>query len=633
MTRAPTMPVAGIALLALAGACARERDDVRAPASARIVVVDASGGTGSDARAARGATLAAEEAERAGRLVGRRIEVTTVRSGSPTDAAAAAGRALDAAPTIAVVGGFDPATCRALDALAAERHVLWVNVGCADAALRDAERHPAAFHVAATEAMARGTSAPADGAPVLWHAALERYGAAQLNERFMRRFGTAMDAPAWAGWMAVKLIAEAALRSEPRPEYQEAATASRAVGTDATPSAATVAAFLVRPDVAFDGHKGEPLRFGADDRQLRQPVYARGAARPGVGGDARRAAPPDGPDAVHAELPARVGDDVPLLVVTNEGSASLTVLDARTRAVLGVIPLGHRPRGAQATADGRHVLVALSDASPNAEGDGDAIVILDPRTGRERGRHRAGSDPEQFALAPDGSRLYAANEDAGLATVTDLRTGAAVASLPVGIEPEGVAVSPDGRWVYVTAETSNTVSVIDTRGPRVVASFLVDVRPRAVAFSPDGRRAYVTNEISGTVSVVDARRHAVVGTVAIGERAKPVGVVVAPDGRTVYVACGGTHAVAVLDAAGTVAATIPVGRRPWGIAVSPDGRWLYTANGGSGDVSVVDAAARRVVRDVPVGERPWGVTWVPAVRDPAPPTDRPPTPGNLHGRP
>lgn len=47
---------AGVVLFGLVGGCAWERGGTRAPAVARIVVVDASGGAGIDARATRGAT-------------------------------------------------------------------------------------------------------------------------------------------------------------------------------------------------------------------------------------------------------------------------------------------------------------------------------------------------------------------------------------------------------------------------------------------------------------------------------------------------------------------------------------------------------------------------------------------------
>jgi hypothetical protein len=85
-----------------------------------------------------------------------------------------------------------------------------------------------------------------------WHPALERYGAAQLNERYARRFGRPMDESAWAAWCAAKAVHEALLRA-------------------ASPDPAALRQALVA--LVFDGHKGRALRFGADG-VLAQPRYA-----------------------------------------------------------------------------------------------------------------------------------------------------------------------------------------------------------------------------------------------------------------------------------------------------------------------------------------------------------------------
>jgi hypothetical protein len=83
---------------------------------------------------------------------------------------------------------------------------------------------------------------------VEWHPALEKFGAEQLNARLVAA-GRRPDADIWAGWMAVKVVAEALLRNT-HPSL------------DAT---------LL--SLAYDGHKGMPLRFDPQDRHLRQPVY------------------------------------------------------------------------------------------------------------------------------------------------------------------------------------------------------------------------------------------------------------------------------------------------------------------------------------------------------------------------
>ena len=379
---------------------------------------------------------------------------------------------------------------------------------------------------------------------VAWLPTLNRYGASELNERYQRRFNTPMSAGAWTGWFAVKALVESALRTDPAADLCTSLSGAR-----------------------FDGHKGEPLVFDTQTRELRQPMYA---------------------------------------YVSNELAGTVSVIDLSRDVVVRTMKINGRPRGIEAAGTTLHV--AVSDVQRERRGTQDAIVALDANSGRELKRYDAGTDPERFVVSRDGRRLYAANEDAGTATITDIRTNKVIVTLVVGVEPEGVAISPDGHWVYVTAETSNTVSVIDTARGKVVSSMLVDPRPRDAAFSPDGARAYVTAEIGGSVSVVDARRHKVLKTVPLPPPAKPVGVTVSPDGKTVYVATGHGNSVLYLDAGDLrVLASVPVGRRPWGIALSPDGRRLYTANGVSGDVSVVDTAARREIKRIPTGAGAWGV--------------------------
>jgi hypothetical protein len=120
----------------------------------------------------------------------------------------------------------------------------------------DALRHgycDTLFHVEASDAMYKDAArqSPVSKSVKLWDATLEKYGAAQLNDRFKDFARAPMDGPAWAGWVAVKIAWEAFLRAPDTP------------GT-----------YMVSEKAQFDGHKGAPLSFRAWDHQLRQPLYA-----------------------------------------------------------------------------------------------------------------------------------------------------------------------------------------------------------------------------------------------------------------------------------------------------------------------------------------------------------------------
>jgi PQQ-dependent catabolism-associated beta-propeller protein len=611
----------------------------------RVGWIPPSRGASSSFGAVLGVELGMEEAARTAALFGYAVERVNADSSSADSVRHLAARGAH----VILAALHDGAMVDAMRA-AEEVRVPLLNLAASGDDLRGSSCGRYTFHVAPSAAMLGDAAAgwlasarpapasPAEGTgsvhPAAWHPSLERFGADQLNRRFRLRFQAAMDGPAWAGWAAVKIATEAAMHA-------------------GTLDAAGIAAYLERPATEFDAQKGWPLSFRAWDHQLRQPIYmvAEGlqssddgrvvgelpAAR-AEGADSRAALDLLGTSAgtttctlgsvnrsvrvsillagaLLAGVPAAAQRRQPraeLVFVSNEGSHDLSVIDARTRRVVATIPLGVRPRGVQASPDGRRIYVALSDDQPDVRTGGDAIAVVDVATRRIVARYRAGTDPEQFGVTPDGRYLYAANEDAGNCSVLDLRTGREVAALVVGIEPEGVGVSPDGRWVYVTAETSNSVSIIDTRVNRVAANLLVDARPRAVAFSPDGSRAYVTAEIGGSVTAIDTRTHLIAGRGELeGGEGKPVGVAVSPDGRRLYVANGRTGTVSVVDARTLrQLARIPVGRRPWGVRLSRDGSRLYVANGLSDELSIIDTAAARVIATVKVGRRPWGIAVV-----------------------
>lgn len=99
--------------------------------------------------------------------------------------------------------------------------------------------------------------APKTGAgyrATLWEPTLDAYGARELNTRFSQRWGQTMDAPAWASYVAVKLLFEA-------------------TSTAQTLDPTKLAAHLEKPTTAFDVYKGTKASFRPWDHQLRQPLY------------------------------------------------------------------------------------------------------------------------------------------------------------------------------------------------------------------------------------------------------------------------------------------------------------------------------------------------------------------------
>jgi len=321
------------------------------------------------------------------------------------------------------------------------------------------------------------------------------------------------------------------------------------------------------------------------------------------------------------------------IFVSNEKSGDVTVIGSDNQ-VLGTIAVGKRPRGIHASPDGKTVYVALSgtpiaappkldakgnpifergkddddDDSVKSDKSADAIGVVDVAQRKLTGKIAGGSDPEEFSLSKDGTRLYVSNEDVKAASVINIATSKVEHIIAVGQEPEGVATSPDGARFYVTCEAGGEVYAIETAGFTSVGHFKVNVRPRSMDFLPGGAIGFIPSESTGELNVIDTVGLKVQKVITLPPGSRPMSVKVSSDGQKVYVSTGRGGTVAVLNShTYELLNTIQVGTRPWGIAFSPDGKFLYTANGPSNDVSVVDVAANKEIARIKAGASPWGV--------------------------
>lgn len=184
----------------------------------------------------KGARMSVEEASRSAALFGKRL---AVYQATPANAAAR--------PVQFIIACVNDSEMKQLAVVCDRRGITLFNCGSRADSLRRTLCSPRTFHIEASDAMYASAAheAPRAKRIALWDATLEKYGAAQLNDRFRSFAHVPMDGAAWAGWLGVKIAWESFLRGRSSPG-----------------------------DLQFDGHKGAPLSFRAWDHQLRQPLYA-----------------------------------------------------------------------------------------------------------------------------------------------------------------------------------------------------------------------------------------------------------------------------------------------------------------------------------------------------------------------
>jgi len=295
------------------------------------------------------------------------------------------------------------------------------------------------------------------------------------------------------------------------------------------------------------------------------------------------------------------------IVISNEGSDNITIIDLNSFEILNTIDSGNRPRDMHYIQETDSLLVAASED--------DTINVIDMKTLQIIGNLETGDDPEIFDISPDGKVAVVSNEDDNAATVIDIKSGKIIRVIEdVGIEPEGVNFSPDGKHVFITSEGTNTVIIIDPWEGEIVEEVLVGNRPRRGAFSKNGEEYWVTNELGGTVSVIDTKTFSIKHTINFERKGirsseiTPVDFAMSHNANLAYITLGRSKHVAVVNTDNyEVIDYILAGSRVWGAAITKDDKTLIVTNGNSDDISIIDTKKRASIKSVAVGRTPHTV--------------------------
>ena len=297
-----------------------------------------------------------------------------------------------------------------------------------------------------------------------------------------------------------------------------------------------------------------------------------------------------------------------VLVVANQGDATVHLVEAATGRTLAVLPSAPAPHEVAVTRDGRwavatnygdraavgHALTVIDvstqtvartiDLAPHTRPHGiaflpgDSLLAVTSETSRgvllvafPGGQVRGVMPTSQagthiLAVARGGGKVWTANVGSGTVTELDVQTRSLVRTIPVGAGSEGAALTPDGRRIWAASMALDSTYVFDTATGARVAAISTPGHAYRVAISPDGRQAIIPAPELDLVRVIDT---ATMRETAIPVPGTPGGAVFSPDGRTAYVPTMGNGRVAVLDLRRlAVVRTLPTGAAPDGMAIS-----------------------------------------------------------------
>lgn len=313
---------------------------------------------------------------------------------------------------------------------------------------------------------------------------------------------------------------------------------------------------------------------------------------------------------------------------------SVSIIDSRTRRVVGTVPVGVNPGAV--TVDARthraYVLNAGLSVTTSVRRGGTyrststplpgSVSVLDTRDGRIVRTLTIGGEPRGLAVDARTGHLFVADAARNTVSMFVADTGVLVRRVAVGRSPVDIAVDARTGHVFVVNQSSGTVSMLDARSSRTVRTIPVGNIPARIAADPGTGHIFVgTIGNMGSVSVLDARSGTVVRTSALG--GVPAGVVVDAPQHHVFVLTQsgnptGPGGVTMLDAgSGQVVRTVVLGTFAVGIAADEGrGRVVVTTGGaigrdgyptGRGQAHVLDGGTGHVLPTLAVGLASYNV--------------------------
>ena len=273
------------------------------------------------------------------------------------------------------------------------------------------------------------------------------------------------------------------------------------------------------------GVHGHEIAVSADGRTAFMPIYgSTGVGKPGI----------DGHEMLVIDLPSRavvahvdfghgvrphlpVLDPVSgMLYVTTELDKTITVIDPRTRKIVGTVPTGQEQS---------HMLVLSHDGKRGytANVGPGTVSVLDMVGRKTRAVIPVAEKVQRISISNDDKLVFTSDVVKPQLAVIDTATNKLKMWIPLPGMGYGTAATPDGKWLLVAIPSTNQVAVVDLKTMQVAKKIDVPSVPQEVLVRPDGKVAYVSCNMSGKVAAIDLATWSVDKLIVAGNLADGLG--------------------------------------------------------------------------------------------------------------
>lgn len=308
------------------------------------------------------------------------------------------------------------------------------------------------------------------------------------------------------------------------------------------------------------------------------------------------------------------------IYVANEGSGTITVLDAESYETLKTVDLTykdklHTPHNVQVAPDNQSVWIT---AAPQGHGD-DYLVVLRGKRDKAKDWIKVGNHQHlaHVVLDEESKFAFATAYEANQVLQVDVETLKEVQrfALGSGTGPHGLRYL-NGK-LYVACMDSRELVTIDVVSGQLNRVYLGGMAVQT-AVLPGLNSVFVSlYDLKQIVRYDISTGDTTVIQLPIGSQG-PIQLYPSPDNQRVYVCDQGivnghpsSDKLYVINTwSNTVTASVTVGNGAHGVVVSKDGRKIFVTNTLDDTISVIDAQSLNLITTISVGDAPNGISYL-----------------------
>lgn len=214
-----------------------------------------------------------------------------------------------------------------------------------------------------------------------------------------------------------------------------------------------------------------------------------------------------------------------------------------------------------------------------------SIDVLDARSGAVLGKVPV-AGANGVAIASDSGKGFAGSRRDHCVIVFDLETFAVVKRLPADEDTDGVVFDPASGRVFVMEGDPNKTLVVDARTAAVVGRISLAGAPEFAAVDGDGH-LFVNIADKRAIQRISTRTLQVESTWPIAECESPHGLAIDPQSRHLFASCLNNRMLVVDAASGKVVQSLAIGAGSDAAAFDARRKRAFSSNGIDGTVTVV----------------------------------------------